>query len=106
MQKAMNSLETMKMNSMDKTDKIVGGHHPQADKFRTFFNWLLQGGAKVFIPLYLSLFRLHGHILALYAQYGLHGMCLSLCVYFEYVSLCKSPTNMHVDSVVSAVMFV
>ena len=33
---------------MDKDDKIVGGHHAQAEKFRTLINWLLQGGAKVF----------------------------------------------------------
>jgi len=60
LRKAMNSLETIRMNAMDKDDKIVGGHHAQADKFRTLINWLIQGGAKfpkLFLKFYSAEYR-------------------------------------------------
>jgi len=60
LRKAMNSLETIQMNLMDKDDKIVGGHHAQADKFRTLINWLIQGGAKfpkLFLKFYSAEYR-------------------------------------------------
>ena len=43
----MDNLENLKIQNLDKNDKIVGGHHAQAEKFRTLINWLIQGGAKV-----------------------------------------------------------
>ena len=45
----MDSLENAKIARMGKEKKIVGGDHAQAEKFRTLINWLIQGGAKVFI---------------------------------------------------------
>ena len=45
--KALDDLDFQKINSLDKNDKIVGGHHPQAEKFRTLINWLIDGGARV-----------------------------------------------------------
>ena len=47
----MNQLENEKIARMGKDDKIVGGHHAQAEKFRTLINWLIQGGAKVNYPI-------------------------------------------------------
>eukprot|EP01083_Nonionella_stella_P066824 176305_1 len=53
--KAMNNLDNLKINKLDKNDKIVGGHHAQAEKFRTLINWLIQGGAK-FPKLFLKFY--------------------------------------------------
>eukprot|EP01084_Bolivina_argentea_P163208 283967_1 len=55
LKKALNTLDTLKIQKMDKNDKIVGGHHAQAEKFRTLINWLIQGGAK-FPKLYLKFY--------------------------------------------------
>jgi len=55
LKKALNHVDTLKMNRLDKNEKIVGGHHAQADNFRTLIEWLLQGGAK-FPKLYLKFY--------------------------------------------------
>eukprot|EP01084_Bolivina_argentea_P046641 85884_1 len=55
LKKAINNLENLKIQTLDKDDKIVGGHHAQAEKFRTLINWLIQGGAK-FPKLYLKFY--------------------------------------------------
>eukprot|EP00484_Ammonia_sp_Unknown_P019832 CAMPEP_0197024916 /NCGR_PEP_ID=MMETSP1384-20130603/5378_1 /TAXON_ID=29189 /ORGANISM="Ammonia sp." /LENGTH=678 /DNA_ID=CAMNT_0042453383 /DNA_START=192 /DNA_END=2228 /DNA_ORIENTATION=+ len=55
LRKALNSLDMQKITGLERPDKIVGGHHAQAEKFRTLFNWLLQGGAK-FPKLFLKFY--------------------------------------------------
>lgn len=53
--KALDDLDFERINTLDKKEKIVGGHHPQADKFRTLINWLIDGGAR-FPKLYLKFY--------------------------------------------------
>ena len=45
--KALDDLDFQRIGQMDKQDKIVGGRHAQAEKFRILINWLIDGGAKV-----------------------------------------------------------
>jgi len=55
LRRAMDALDALRISSLARSDKIVGGHHAQADIFRDFFSWLSQGGAK-FPKFYLKFY--------------------------------------------------
>lgn len=63
----MNNLDNEKIIRMGKDEKIVGGHHAQAEKFRAFWNWLLQGGAKVF---FLFVYLIAFYVILLFCVQG------------------------------------
>lgn len=53
--KEKNKIDILRINSLDRNDKIVGGHHLQTGKFRKLINWLIEGGAK-FPKLYIKFY--------------------------------------------------
>jgi len=55
LRRALDALDALRIASLSKKDKIVGGAHAQADIFRAFFNWLSAGGAK-FPKFYLKFY--------------------------------------------------
>ncbi|ETO26066.1 SET domain containing protein [Reticulomyxa filosa] len=48
-QRALHDMDIKRINTLQRSDRIVGGYHPQAEKFRCMFNWLLKYGAKACI---------------------------------------------------------
>jgi len=42
LKKALHDMDIKRISTLQRPDRIVGGHHPQAEKFRTMFNWLLE----------------------------------------------------------------